>query len=221
MKIPPEEVIFNENGYSALEGGTLDSNQIITEYFDTFTEERFRFSKEEVDILMEGGTSITLKKGETLYNVGDPNEYVYYLLKGKVKYHMIYPDGASQTTAFSQAASIVGVMNLNPAQTAVNCCTAITTCEFRAIPIGVFMRRVQENNLVEQALHFFIGASRHIYLNLLALHTGNRIMLAYTLRGKYKLSLQETAEYIGCSRVHVSRLLKQYHEKTQTNFPSK
>ena len=182
------------------------------EHFNTYTEELFRFSQEEAEMLMEGGDAVSLKKGETLYNAGDPNEYIFYMSRGSVKFHIIYPDGSSQTTAFSRAPSIVGVINLNPAQTAANSCTALTRCEFRTLPIGLFMERLRKYDLMEKMLFFSVGAARHAYLNLLALHSGDRIRLTDTLRNKCGLTLQETADYIGCSRVHVSRLLKQYKQ---------
>jgi len=51
-----------------------------TETFDAYTESQFRFSAEEADKLMAGGGIFKLKKREVVYNAGDPNDLVYYLL---------------------------------------------------------------------------------------------------------------------------------------------
>jgi CRP-like cAMP-binding protein len=177
--------------------------------FNVFAENSFRFTPEESDALTKGGRDLSFAKGEIMRSLGDPNETVYFLRKGTIKYHMIYPDGTSQTTAFSKAPAILGVMNLNPHQTSINYCSAITRCEARCVPISLFMERVRELGLMEKLLHLTIGAARHAYRNLLVTLSGNRVELADILRNSYGLTLQETAEFIGCSRVHVSRLLKQ------------
>lgn len=210
-------VCYNANTtYSSMGGGALNTPR-ESEIFNIFAEERFRFTAEESEALTKGGRSLSFAKGEVIRTAGDPNEAVYYLREGTVKFHMIHADGTSHTTSFSKAPTILGIMNLNPLLTSINYCSAITRCKASCIPISVFMERIRELELMERLLYLTIGAARHAYRNLLITLSGDRVELANILRNKYGLSLQDTAEFIGCSRVHVSRLLNQYRQNHDGN----
>ena len=181
--------------------------------FDAYTEERFRFSPQEVDMLMEGGRSFSLAKREVLFSAGEQNQVVYFLRKGTVKYHMLFPDGTNQTTAYSKAPSFVGVINYLPGYTSVNYCTAVTACEVSTCPIGLFEERLQQGGMQEKYLRFTLGAARHAYTNMMSLLAEDRLKLVDILRNYQKLTIQETADFMGCSRMHVSRLCKQLEER--------
>lgn len=183
------------------------------ESFDIYAymEERFRFqlSPEDAELLMQGSKTLTLKKGEVLYNSGDPNHTVYYLRQGTVKYHMIYPDGSSRSTAYGKAPGFLGVINILPHHTAANYCTAATACTISTCPIELFLERAKANNMMDKLFFMAVGASRHIYSTLTALLSEERANLVDVLRNQEMLTLQETADFVGCTREHVSRICKQ------------
>lgn len=191
------------------------SNEDSVELFNTYTEDQLRFTQEEMDGLTAGGTDLICKRNSTIYNFGDQNQFVYYLRSGSAKYQMILPDGSVRTTAHSRAPSFIGIMNLLLDSTSINYCTAVTECYIRVCPINLFMNRLRDMGLTEKMLRFSLGASRHAYCNLIALLTEDRMILVDILRNQQNLTLQETADFIGCSRVHVSRICKLLKERDE------
>ena len=185
------------------------------ELFDIYSVGCFRFTQEEVDKLMLGSRVISLKKGEVLYNAEEGEKMVYYLLKGKTKFHMIYPDGSNRTTAYSEAPGFLGVLNILPGHVTINHCTAVTNCEVAVCSAEAFMARVREHDLMEKLFQYAIATARHIYSSLTTLLSEDRFQLVDNLRNQQKLTLQETADFIGCSRVHVSRICKQLEEEKE------
>lgn len=181
----------------------------MADNIDLYSTSRVRFTREEIDLLMAGGTTIKLKKGQVLYNSGEPCHMVYFLRKGKTKYHTVYPDGSSRNTAYAEAPDLLGVINILPDHLTLNCCTAVTACEVVACPSELFLERVEHYNLMSKLFRFSTETSRHIYQTLTTLLSENRVSLVNSLRNDLGLTLQETADFIGCSRVHVSRIIKQ------------
>lgn len=180
--------------------------------FDIFSVGRYWFTPEDVERLMVGSRTINLKKGETLYRAEEGGGMVYYLRKGKTKFHMLYPDGSNRITAYSEAPGFVSIINTLPGHLTINNCTAVTNCTLSACPTEVFMARVRELGLMEKLFQYAIGTARHIYTSLTILLTEDRVRLVDTLRNQQQLTLQEVADFIGCSRVHVSRICKQLEE---------
>lgn len=180
--------------------------------FDLYSSERVHFSIEEIKLLVSGGTPIKLKKGQPLYSVGDPCDTIYFLQKGTAKYHIILSDGSSRNTAYIKAPDLLGIINVLPDHPALNCCTAVTACDLIACPAGLFLERVQRYNLMDKLFRFATETSRHIYTSLTQLLSDDRIQLIKHLRCDLGLTLQETADFIGYSRVHVSRIMKQIEE---------
>ena len=186
-----------------------------TSFFDLYTEEHFRFSPDEIALLLQGFDSYTVKKSEAIYNAGEDVSQIYYLKKGTAKYHMIYPDGSSQTVAYSKASSFLGIINWLPLHQTINYCTAVTSCEIVICPLEQLLARLREHNLMEKMLLFVLGASRHAYSNLTTLLANDRVQLVDVLRNHQKLTLQETADFIGCSRVQVSRICKKLKDERE------
>ena len=180
---------------------------------DLYSSERVRFTREEIDLLMAGGTVLKLKRGQILYNAGEPSNTVYFLRKGTAKYHTIHPDGSNRNTAYMEAPDLLGVINILPDHLTLNCCTAVTACEVVACPSDLFLERVERYNLMGTLFRFSTETSRHIYQTLTTLLSENRINLVKSLRNDLGLTLQETADFIGCSRVHVSRIIKQLEDE--------
>ncbi|MCD8331083.1 MAG: Crp/Fnr family transcriptional regulator [Oscillospiraceae bacterium] len=183
------------------------------EPFDIYSIGRYWFTPEDVERLMVGSRTISLKKGEVLYRAEESGSTVYYLRKGKTKFHMLYPDGGNRITAYSEAPGFVSIINILPGHLNINNCTAVTNCTISACSADVFMDRVRELGLMEKLFQYAIGTSRHIYTSLTVLLTEDRLRLVDTLRNQQKLTLQEVADFIGCSRVHVSRICKQLEQQ--------
>lgn len=185
------------------------------EKFNIYSVGCYTFTQEEAQRLMAGARIITLKKGEVLYNAEEGDKMVYYLRKGKTKFHMIYPDGSNRITSYSEAPGFVGIINILPGHLTINHCTAVTTCEVAVCSTEAFMARVREFGLMEKLFQYAIGTARHIYTSLTVLLSEDRSTLVDQLRNKQMLTLQETADFIGCSRVHVSRICKQLEEEKE------
>lgn len=184
-------------------------------FLDIYSVGCYRFDEKEVDLLMSGSDVIELKKGETLYGADESEKRVYFLRKGKTKFHMVYPDGSSRITSYSEAPGFLGIINLLPGHNTINHCTTVTHCEVAVCSAEVFMERVRENGLMEKLFQYAIGTARHIYSSLTILMSEDRAQLVDVLRNEQMLTLQETADFVGCSRVHVSRILKQLEEEKE------
>jgi len=185
------------------------------EQFDIYSVGCYTFTPDEAEKLMAGSRIITLKKGEVLYNADEGEKMVYYLRKGKTKFHMIYPDGSNRTTSYSEAPGFLGIINILSGHVTINHCTAVTTCEVAVCSAELFMWRVREYGMMEKLFQYAIGAARHIYTSLTVLLSEDRNQLVDKLRNEQGLTLQETADFIGCSRVHVSRICKQLEEEKE------
>ncbi len=188
--------------------------------FDIYSVGRFWFTQEEAERLMVGCRVFSLKKGEPLYHAGEGEKKVYYLRKGKTKFHMIYPDGSSRTTSYSEAPGFLGIINILPGHLTINYCTAVTNCEVSACSAELFMERVRECGLTEKLSQYAIGMARHIYTSLTVQLSEDRVKLVDMLRNQQMLTLQETADFIGCSRVHVSRICRQLEESREDDEKS-
>lgn len=182
-------------------------------FLDIYSVGCYWFTPEEAERLMTGCKVLTLKKGENLYSADEGEKMVYFLRKGKTKFHMIYPDGSNRITSYSEAPGFLGIINILPGHLTINYCTAVTNCEVSACPTEVFLRRVREQGLMEKLFQYAIGTARHIYSSLTMLLSEDRVRLVDILRNEQMLTLQETADFIGCSRVHVSRICKQLEEE--------
>jgi len=185
----------------------------MSDKFDLYSSDRLHFSLDEIKLLVSGGTTLKLKKGQLLYNAGEPGDMVYYLRKGTAKYHILLPDGSSRNTSFIEAPDLLGVINVLPDHPTLNCCTAVTSCELIACPSALFLERVQRYNLMDKLFRFSTETSRHIFNTLTKLLADDRVQLIKHLRNDLGLTLQETADFIGYSRVHVSRIMKQIEEE--------
>ncbi len=216
---PPFTIAAKRGTISAVKGGA--GMEAGYEAFDIYSVGCYWFTPEEMERLMAGCRTFALKKGETLYNAGEGEEKkVYYLRKGKTKFHMIYPDGSSRITSYSAGPGFMGIINILPGHPTINYCTAVTHCEVSACSAELFMERVRELGLMEKLFQYAIGMARHIYSSLTVLLSEDRVKLVDMLRNQQMLTLQETADFIGCSRVHVSRICKQLDEanKGEKNF---
>lgn len=181
--------------------------------FDLYSADRLHFSLDEINLLVSGGTPVKLKKGQLLYYVGESGDMVYFLRKGTAKYHVVLPDGSSRNTAFIEAPDLLGVINVLPDHSTLNCCSAVTSCELIACPSALFLERVQRYNLMDKLFRFSTETARHIFTTLTQLLSDDRVELIKHLRNDLGLTLQETADFIGYSRVHVSRIMKKLEEE--------
>lgn len=173
----------------------------------------YTFTPDEIEALMKGCRTITLKKGEMLYRANEGEKNVYYLRKGRLKFHTLYSDGSSRISAHTEAPSLLGIINVLPGHETINNCTAATSCVVTVCPSQRFLFQIRELGLMEKLFQYSVGMSRHIYSCLNTLLSEDRRLLVDVLRNQQHLSLQETADYIGCSRVHVSRICKQLEEE--------
>ena len=181
--------------------------------YSVVIDESARFTTEEAEQLTAGCEVIQVKKGHVLYNAGEDIDCVYFLRKGKAKYHVIYADGSNRNTAFSVAPNFLGVINILPASKTINCCTAVTACELVICPSELFLKRVEQYGLTMKLLRFSVETSRHIHTTMANMMGEEQAKLVDSLRNKQGMTLQETADFLGCSRMQVSRILKHLKEK--------
>jgi CRP/FNR family transcriptional regulator len=62
-------------------------------YSDTLFLKNYKFSKEEIEKMSSNGVIVHLRKGETLFNMGDNANEIYIIEKGSVESSCLYEDG--------------------------------------------------------------------------------------------------------------------------------
>lgn len=182
------------------------------ENYSVVLNESARFTREEAELLTAGCEIIQVKKGHVLYNAGESVDTIYFLREGKAKYHVIYSDGTNRNTAFSVAPNFLGVINVLPGSKTINCCTTVTACELAVCPSELFLKRIEQHGLTMKLLRFSIETSRHMHCTMANMMGEEQAKLVDSLRNKQGMTLQETADFLGCSRMQVSRILKHLRE---------
>lgn len=180
--------------------------------YSVVIDESARFTQEEAELLTAGCEVIHVKKGHVLYNAGESVDTVYFLRKGKAKYHIIYADGTNRNTAFSVAPNFLSIINILPGSKTINYCTAVTACELVVCPSGLFLKRIEQYDLTMKLLRFSIETSRHMYTTMANMMGKEQANWVDSLRNKQGMTLQETADFLGCSRMQVSRIIKRLKE---------
>lgn len=127
------------------------------------------FAVDALDTLMS--QRIRVKKGESLFYVGDPLSYLYAVRVGSFKTTLISPDGRSQVTGFLMSGDILGMDAIGMERHA---CSAVALEDSEVCPIAF--------NLLERLTVEFPALQHHL----------NRMLSLEIMRGQAMLLM------VGC-----------------------
>lgn len=116
---------------------------------------------------LPGVTSCRFKRGDYLFHIGDSIDYVYYLIRGRVKRETMTAGGHQIISAVKESGkitgSIVGLFSIYDEQfdgTATDDFVAMENCICYKVPVEVCKKYMLDHpNLLVQALGICISAS--------------------------------------------------------------
>jgi len=172
------------------------------------------FTEEQISLLFKDSATMQKKKNELLYKFGDIVKNYYYLQTGKLKLYVLQTNGAIRTESYYQKGAILGCVNSFSEMPSYVYCEAIMDSVLLACPKEIFWDRIVKYNLVE----------KYTTLEAQKINFGWKIksVLEDTLQFieqmlEYGLTQQEIADFLGYSRVQVSRLCSQLKRNSKVS----
>lgn len=177
----------------------------------------------ELELVSTSVQSLTLTRGDILFNEGEPSSGLYFVVEGAIKVSRISPEGREQVLTVvgaGQTFNEVPVFDGGPCPATA---AALEPSVVGLIPIDVMQRLINEYRVVaEVTLRVFAGRLRGLVTLVADLThldvTGRvaKVLLAYndsSGRESLRLGQQDLASIVGSTREVVSRSLRQLEEQ--------
>ncbi|MBB1633808.1 MULTISPECIES: fumarate/nitrate reduction transcriptional regulator Fnr [Cupriavidus] len=181
---------------------------------------------EKMDTLVQD--RVRVRKGETLYRLGDPLTAVYAIRFGTLKTHLTMEDGRSQITGFHLPGEVVGLDGLGEMQHASDA-TALEDTEVCVVRFGdlqtlsnvlpslqhQFMRLMSKEISQDQVMLITLGSMRaEERLAAFLINLSERLSARGYSASEFvlRMSREEIGSYLGLKLETVSRLFSRFAE---------
>lgn len=181
---------------------------------------------EKMDTLVQ--ERVRVRKGETLYRLGDPLTAVYAIRFGTLKTHLTMEDGRSQITGFHLPGEVVGLDGLGEMQHASDA-TALEDTEVCVVRFGdlealsgslpslqhQFMRLMSREISQDQVMLITLGSMRaEERLATFLINLSERLSARGYSSSEFvlRMSREEIGSYLGLKLETVSRLFSRFAE---------
>ncbi|AJG19994.1 fumarate/nitrate reduction transcriptional regulator Fnr [Cupriavidus basilensis] len=181
---------------------------------------------EKMDTLVQD--RVRVRKGETLYRLGDPLTAVYAIRFGTLKTHLTMEDGRSQITGFHLPGEVVGLDGLGEMQHASDA-TALEDTEVCMVRFGdlqtlsnvlpslqhQFMRLMSKEISQDQVMLITLGSMRaEERLAAFLINLSERLSARGYSASEFvlRMSREEIGSYLGLKLETVSRLFSRFAE---------
>jgi CRP/FNR family transcriptional regulator len=181
---------------------------------------------EKMDSLVQ--ERVRVRKGETLYRLGDPLTAVYAIRFGTLKTHLTMEDGRSQITGFHLPGEVVGLDGLGEMQHASDA-SALEDTEVCVVRFGnlqslsnvlpslqhQFMRLMSKEISQDQVMLITLGSMRaEERLAAFLLNLSERLCARGYSASEFvlRMSREEIGSYLGLKLETVSRLFSRFAE---------
>lgn len=171
---------------------------------------------------------VRVRKGETLYRLGDPLTAVYAIRFGTLKTHLTMEDGRSQITGFHLPGEVVGLDGLGEMQHASDA-SALEDTEVCVVRFGnlqslsnvlpslqhQFMRLMSKEISQDQVMLITLGSMRaEERLAAFLLNLSERLCARGYSASEFvlRMSREEIGSYLGLKLETVSRLFSRFAE---------
>jgi len=171
---------------------------------------------------------VRVRKGETLYRLGDPLTAVYAIRFGTLKTHLTMEDGRSQITGFHLPGEVVGLDGLGEMQHASDA-TALEDTEVCVVRFGdlqslsgalpslqhQFMRLMSKEISQDQVMLITLGSMRaEERLAAFLINLSERLSARGYSASEFvlRMSREEIGSYLGLKLETVSRLFSRFAE---------
>ncbi len=173
------------------------------------------FPREVMEEIFAGCPSVTVEKKMFLYQQGEKCPYVYWLYEGAVEVYAANEKGLKQVIAYHLPDSIVAdIQSLSEETTFLNC-AALQKSKFKKMDIDKFVDKLVDMGLIRDYLKLLVMKTQ---VNVVQLTSVTLDDCETRIRKYYdnKLTHTQLSELVGCSRVHVTRILnKQLHDEAR------
>lgn len=162
------------------------------------------------------GSEKRIPAGTQIFWKDDPAEHTYYLVKGKVRAYLLYPDGVERTLCFIDHDNLIGEEALAQPARRIVCADAATDLEMYALD-GVQLRTLcaQQPHLQQELMTFFVQKisllCQWIFYAQFRRSSAKLSCLLYTGSEKdrnVQFTQEQIAQVTGMSRMSVSAALK-------------
>ncbi|MCY0855665.1 fumarate/nitrate reduction transcriptional regulator Fnr [Cupriavidus sp. D39] len=181
---------------------------------------------EKMDTLVQD--RVRVRKGESLYRLGDPLTAVYAIRFGTLKTHLTMEDGRSQITGFHLPGEVVGLDGLGEMQHASDA-TALEDTEVCVVRFGdlqtlsnvlpslqhQFMRLMSKEISQDQVMLITLGSMRaEERLAAFLINLSERLSARGYSASEFvlRMSREEIGSYLGLKLETVSRLFSRFAE---------
>jgi CRP-like cAMP-binding protein len=156
-----------------------------------------------------------LDSGEVLLNQGDPVEYLFIVLRGKIKVCMLAPNGKDLTLCYYISSGILGdVEFVQENKSASATSIAAFACDCIRIPLNLnqeyLMHNIKFMNQLANGLSTKLLNSSYAHITS-ALYSGEERLCSYILMAEHNQMfteiLSDVSKSIGISYRHLFRLL--------------
>ena len=167
------------------------------------------------------GSAKRFAAGEQIFLKDDPADQTYYLVKGRVRAYLLYPDGVERTLCYVDRDSLVGEEALAQPARRIVCADAVTDLEMYSLN-GAQMRMLcsDQPQLQQELMKFFVQKisllCQWIFYAQFSHSSAKLACLLYTSsreRADVHYTQEQIAQVTGMSRMSVSSALKKLTDK--------
>lgn len=174
----------------------------------------FYFSDEQLDILFRDCPIRTLKRHEYVHQSGDLVQTICRVLTGRLRVYSLQENGKERTHHFHYPRTLIGNIDSFSERPANTFCEVLEDCTLAVCPVDLFYARLEEAGLMR--LYITLEARKAQYNLLREGLLGNLLQETSVEQLLHEgLSQQEIADFLGVSRMQVSRVIKQLRERRQ------
>lgn len=189
----------------------------------------FLDSNEEEGLIAIGKT-VKFKKGSTIFFAGQPAEDLHYIRSGWVNIYKVNDQGKQVSVGLRYRGEFAGLGSF--ACSGLRSCNALamSDSEIVLVPRSKFMVHVEKNPVLNTKICCLLGSrlkeTQNSIMLFISNQTDKRLALTLLSIAQYlgksegrksvlslKLSQEEMAQIIGCSRQTVNRLLNEFIEQ--------
>jgi len=165
------------------------------------------FPKEVLDDLFKSCVNIQKAKHEYLFQSGDIVNKIYYIKEGKLKLYNIRPNGRIMLLSYHTAGTLMGNIDSYSGLPTVNFCEAVMDSELSVCPASEFLDKLYERNLLFTYISIEAKKAHHL-INRTSLFGNKCDEYLVTELEKEGLTQQAIADFLGMSRMQISRIIK-------------
>ncbi|WP_445490806.1 Crp/Fnr family transcriptional regulator [Niallia sp. 03133] len=175
--------------------------------------------------LMSFASLYLFNEGDFICSQGDPSEYLYIFVKGKIKIYMTSAEGKTLILSFKTPLEVIGDIEYIRGIDIINTVQAVSTVSMVGIPYRVLRKYGSDHAPLLRFLLDIITQKFHVKSNSLSfnlLYPVEVRLASYLLSISFdetdslfsdelsKINVKDTANFIGTSYRHLNRVIQKF-----------